>query len=57
MDLKIEVKLGNILQIYLQLGSILEYFLTNTKLIKRVVNACRNITTKVEDFDETMFIV
>jgi hypothetical protein len=38
MDLKIEVKLGNLLWIYFQLGSILEYSLTKNKIKKLLMH-------------------
>jgi hypothetical protein len=55
MNLKLEVKLGQLVRICPRLKGMLEKSLIKMKL-NHVVDVCK-ITTKVEDFDEVMPII
>jgi hypothetical protein len=56
MNLKLEVKLQQLLRIFPHLRSIMEKYLLKMK-DTQVIDVCKVTTMKVEDFDETMPIV
>jgi hypothetical protein len=56
MDLKIEVKLRKLLQIFPQMKRLLENYLAKMKF-RNIINPCKVATTKEKDFDENMLVV
>jgi len=56
MNLKLEVKLQQLLRIFPHLRSIMEKYLLKVKDTE-VIDVCKVTIMKVEDFDETMSIV
>ncbi len=56
MNSKIEVKLGQLLEIFLQLREIMTKSLLKMEEAQ-IANVCKVITTKIEDFDEAILIV
>lgn len=56
MNLKLEVKLQQLLRNFPHLRSIMEKYLLKMK-DTQVIDVCKVTTMKVEDFDEAMLVV